>query len=61
MSLLIQKLVIKLTFVSRLTLVGHKAKKKQHAHASLSLCDHYSELFTHSRTLKLVNTVTKLP
>ena len=37
---------------SRLTVVSHKAKKKQHVHASLSLCDHYSEyLATWSRAL----------
>ena len=31
---------------SRRAVVIHEAKKKQHVHASLGLCYHYSELFT---------------
>ena len=38
--------------VSRLTVVSHKAKKKQHACASSGLRDHYSELFTQMAALK---------
>ena len=38
--------------ISRLTVVSRKAKKKQHAHASSSLRDHYSELFTRMAALK---------
>ena len=37
---------------SRLTVVSHEAKKKQHAHTSSGLCDHYSELFTWMAALK---------
>ena len=33
----------KATALSRLMVVSRKAKKKQHAHTSSSLCDHYSE------------------
>ena len=36
---------------SRLTVVSREAKKKQHAHASSSLRDHYSELFTRMAAL----------
>ena len=32
--------------LSRLTVVSHGAKKKQHACISSGLCDDYSELFT---------------
>ena len=52
--------VVKWHFTSRLIVVSHKAKKKQHLHISSSLHDHYSELFTHNRALKFVNAVTKL-
>ena len=41
--------------------VSRKAKKKQHARASSSLRDYYSELFTRSRALKFVKAVTKRP
>ena len=37
---------------SRLTVVSREAKKKQHACASSSLRDHYSELFTWMAALK---------
>ena len=37
---------------SRLTVVSREAKKKQHAHASSGLRDHYSELFTRMAALK---------
>ena len=40
------------TILSRLTVVSHEAKKKQHARASLGLRDHYSELFTWMAALK---------
>ena len=39
---------------SRLTVVSCKAKKKQHARASSSLRDHYSELFTRMAALKFL-------
>ena len=32
--------------ISRLMVVSHEAKKKQHARTSSGLCNHYSELFT---------------
>ena len=32
--------------ISRQAVVSREAKKKQHAYASSSQCDHYSELFT---------------
>ena len=35
-----------MTTTSRQAVVSHAAKKKQHAHTSSGLCDHYSELFT---------------
>ena len=38
---------------SRLTVVNHEAKKKQHACASSGLCDHCSELFTRMAALKI--------
>ena len=38
--------------LSRLTVVSREAKKKQHAHASSGLRDHYSELFTRMAALK---------
>ena len=38
--------------ISRLMVVSREAKKKQHARASSSLCDHYSELFTRMAALK---------
>ena len=38
--------------LSRLTVVSHEAKKKQHARASSGLRDHYSELFTRMAALK---------
>ena len=38
--------------ISRLTVVSREAKKKQHAHASYGLRDHYSELFTRMAALK---------
>ena len=38
--------------LSRLTVVSHKAKKKQHACTSSGLHDHYSELFTRMVALK---------
>ena len=47
---------------SRLMVVNHKVKKKQHACASSGLCDHYSELFTQMAALKFENPYTgKLP
>ena len=47
--------------ISRLVIVRHEAKKKHHIHTSSSLCDYYSELFTFSRAIKFLNTVTKPP
>ena len=44
---------------SRLTVVSHEAKKKQHARASSSLRNHYSELFTQMAALKLESVVTQ--
>ena len=38
---------------SRLTVVSHEAKKKQHACASSGPRDYYSELFTRMAALKL--------
>ena len=35
--------------------MSRKAKKKQYAHASSGLCDHYSELFTRMTAVKLEN------
>ena len=46
---------------SRLTVVSHEAKKKQHAHASFGLRNHYSELFTWMTALKFENAVTQRP
>ena len=44
-------------------IVSHEAKKKQHAHESSGLHDHYSELFTRmhgsSIILKCYNSATK--
>ena len=40
--------------------MSRKAKKKQHAHMSSGLRDHYSELFTQMAILKFENTVTQL-
>ena len=37
--------------LSRLTVVSHEAKKKQHACASSGPRDHYSELFTRMAAL----------
>ena len=47
--------------ISRLTVVNHEAKKKQHVHASSGLRDHYSELFTWMAALKFQNAVTQPP
>ena len=44
---------------SRLTVVSRKAKKKQHAHTSSGLHEHYSELFTRMAALKFENAVTQ--
>ena len=52
-------LMYKLIEMHGCTVVSLKAKK-QHVRTSSSLCDHYSELFTHGKALKFVNTVTKL-
>ena len=41
--------------------VSREAKKKQHAHVSSSLRDHYSELFIRMAALKFVNAVTQIP
>ena len=41
--------------------VSHKAKKKQHAHVSSGLRDHYSELFTQLAALKFENAITQPP
>ena len=38
-------------YISRLTVVGREAKKKQHACASSGPHDHYSELFTRMAAL----------
>ena len=46
---------------SRLTVVSHEAKKKQYAHMSFGLRDHYSELFTWMAALKFENAVTQPP
>ena len=40
--------------------VSREAKKKQHAHASSGLRDHYSELFTRMAALKFEKAVTQL-
>ena len=50
---------IQLCTVLRLTVVSREAKKKQHAHASSGLHDHYSKLFTWMAALKFVNAVTQ--
>ena len=42
---------------SRLTVVSHEAKKKQHACAFSGPRDHYSELFTRMAALKFLNAV----
>ena len=34
--------------------VSHKAKKKQHAYVSSSLCDHYNELFAHTYSSRAI-------
>ena len=39
-------------YISRLTVVSHEAKKKQHACVSSGPRDHYSELFTRMAALK---------
>ena len=44
---------------SRQVVVNCKAKKKQHAYASLGLHDHYSELFTQMTALNFLNAVAK--
>ena len=38
--------------LSRLTVVSREAKKKQHAHVSSGLRNHYNELFTQMAALK---------
>ena len=38
--------LIAIANASRLTVVSHEAKKKQHARASSGLRDHYSELYS---------------
>ena len=43
----------------RLTVVSRKAKKKQHAHTSSGLHEHYSKLFTWMAALKFENAVTQ--
>ena len=48
-------------YISRLMVVSHEAKKKQHARASSGLRDHYSELFTRMAALKFENAVTQPP
>ena len=45
--------------ISRLMVVSHEAKKKQHAHKSSGLRDHYSELFTRMAALKFENAITQ--
>ena len=50
-----------LMYVSRLTVVSREAKKKQQAHMSSSLRDHYSELFSWMAALKFENAVTQSP
>ena len=49
--------------VSRLIVVCHEVKKKQHACTSSDLYNHYcnSELFTWMAALKFANAVPKLP
>ena len=51
---------ISCSFVSRITVMSHKANKKQHPCASSALGNHYCELFTHMATLKYANPVPKL-
>ena len=46
-------------FWSRLTVVSHEAKKKQHVRASSGPHDHYSELFTQMAALKFESAVTQ--
>ena len=49
---------VAIMITSRLMVVSREAKKKQHAHTSSGLCDHYSELFTWMAALKFENAVT---
>ena len=42
-------------YVKTNNVVSCKAKKKQHACASSGLCNHYSELFTMTTSLKFAN------
>ena len=46
--------------LSRLMVVSHEVKKKQHARESSDLCNHYSELFTRMAALKFENAITQL-
>ena len=39
--------------------MSREAKKKQHAHASLGQCDHYSESFTRMVGLNVLNAVAQ--
>ena len=41
--------------------VSHEAKKKQHAHTSSGIHDHFNELFTRMAALKFENAVTQPP
>ena len=44
--------------ITRHMVVSHEAKKKQHAYASSSQHDDYSELFTWTAALIFLNAVT---
>ena len=51
----------KFSYQLRFTVVSGEAKKKQHAHPSSGLGDHYSELFTWMAALKFKNAVIQPP
>ena len=53
MSEILEAIFSKTKQGTRQVVVSREAKKKQHAHASSGLDDHYSELFTQIATLKL--------
>ena len=49
--------VVSQVIESKITVVSHEAKKKQHIFTSSGLCDHYGELFTQMAALKFNNTI----
>ena len=58
---LITKGHIAIHAISRLIVLSHKIKKKQHAYASSGPRNHISKFFIHMAALKYANTVTKPP